>query len=187
MSDYYLLEQDLRIPDIQAIGNVPEDLDLLEWIKGEPVQGPKGKLRFKLSHNSGKEITDIVGSLVTVFSNDLKIALDKFGVTNVQYFPCELQHPISKEISENWWLINIVGRVACVDESRSQVKSYPSGAGYILESFYVDPLKASNFSIFRLDEKATLIIITKELREHLRQNNDLGGVRMRHTRVYDGF
>ncbi len=66
------------------------------------------------------------------------------------------------------------------------MKPLPSGAGVLLESFYVDPARAPQAPIFRLGEEPTLIIINSALREFLR-GQELGGVRLRHTRVYDGF
>jgi hypothetical protein len=70
--------------------------------------------------------------------------------------------------------------------TRTTITPRPSGARGELKSFYIDPMRTDDLPIFRLYEEATHIIITKPLREYL-QSLPLGGVRMRHTRVYDGF
>jgi hypothetical protein len=184
--DFYLLEQDLRIPGIAAIGEIPEHIEPLDWMAGRRMPAPQGVLRLGLSTNSGDVHTDIVGSLLTVFSNDLKTAMDQFGVGNIDYFPVELENSLNGQVQTGWWLANVIGLVACVDTSRSQIVPRHSGARGRLESFYVDESKVGNEPIFRLAEQPTLIVISAALRQHLR-GIDLGGVHMRHTKAYDGF
>jgi len=184
--NYYLLEQDLRIPNIATVGDVPENIEPLDWMRGQrlPAPGP-GPLRLMLSSMSGEEPTDIIGSLLTLFSDDLKGALTQFGIDNIDYFPVELQHPLTHEVWRGYWLANIIGLVACLDVSRSVILPRPSGARGHLRSFYVDPDRAGDRRIFRLAEDPTLIILREDVRRHL-QSLPLGGVRMRHTKSYGG-
>lgn len=184
--DFYLLEQDLRLPGIAAIGGVPEGLEPLDFMRGVRQSAPAAPLVVPLMANSGDEHTDIMGSLLTVFHDDLKAAMTGFGVTNIDYFPVELKHPRRAEPSSGWWLANIIGCAECVDRARSQMRPRAGGSGLILESFHIDPARAPPVPVFRLGEKPTLLVITAALREHLREAA-LGGVRLRHTRVYDGF
>ena len=185
--DYNLLEQDLRLPGISAIGELPEGIESLEWLSGRRMPAPAQQpLQLGLSTNSGDEHTDVVGSLLTVFHDDLKAAMTAFGVSNIDYFPVELVHPLTHEVRRGWWLANIIGVADCIDSPRSQMKPLPSGAGMLLESFHVDSARAPKAPIFRLGEEPTLIIINAALREFLR-GQDLGGVRLRHTRLYDGY
>lgn len=183
--NYYLLEQDLRIPDIAAIGGVPDHIEPLDWMRGKKM-APPGALRLQLSAVSGDERGDIMGSLLTLFSDELKDAMTKFGVDSIDYFPVELENPNTHEIETGYWLANVLGLVGCVDMSRSVIVPRPSGAKGDLESFYVDPKRAMSLRIFRLAEDPTLIVINHELREFLR-SLPLAGVRLRHTKTYDGF
>ena len=183
---YYLLEQDLRIPDIAAIGAVPESIEPLDWMLGKKMAPPAGVLRLPLSRASGNLRTDLMGTLLTLFSDDLKDAMLRFGVDNLDYFPVELEHPLTRRIETNYWLANVLGLVQCVDPARSTVVPRPSGARGRLGSFHVDPTLAPDLHVFRLAEQPTLIIISKVLRQFLLAQ-DLAGVRVRHTRVYDGF
>lgn len=184
--DFYLLEQDLRIPGIAAVGSIPDDMEPLDWMAGRRMPAPAGVLRLGLSTNSGTEHTDIMGSLLTLFHDDLKAAMDSFGVANIDYFPVELEHPSTGAVQSGWWLANIIGLVECVDLSRSRLRPQPGGLRGVLESFHVDESRVGSGPIFRLAEKPTLIVINAALRRHL-QASDLGGVRLRHTRAYDGF
>lgn len=85
-NSYYLLEQDLRIPETSAIGSIPNNLEPLDWLSGK-VQPDPGSLKLSLSAASGDFLPDMMGSLVTLFSTGLKNALAEFGVQNIQYFP----------------------------------------------------------------------------------------------------
>jgi hypothetical protein len=185
--DYYLLEQDLRLEGIGAVGALPEDIEPLDWMRGKRMPPPQQvPLRLQLSTNSGSAHTDIMGSLVTLFSDALKLAMSEFAVSNIDFFPVELEHPLTHVVRQGWWLANIVGIAECVDPTRSSMRTRRSGRGLILKTFYIDEARAPKAPLFRLGEKPTLVIVNADLRAHLKQKN-LAGVRMRHTRVYDGF
>jgi len=183
--NFYLLEQDLRIPEIAAIGGVPENIEPLDWLSGKKMPSP-GPLLLPLSSTSGELRTDIMGSLLTLFSDALKDAMSEFSIDNIDYFPVELEDRAANEVETGYWLANIVGLVSCLDVSRSIVVPRPSGAKGRLESFYIDPKRAASLKIFRLAEQPALIIISHDLRKYL-MSLSLAGVRMRHTKAYDGF
>ncbi len=186
MTKYYLLEQDKRIADIAGIGDVPEDIDPLDWVSGRRLPSPRALLQLTLAGASGEEMTDLIGGLVTVFSSELKELLARYGVDNIDYFPVELNHPVTRKVYAGYWLANVIGRVACVDLKRSTIVPRPGGSKGILESFEVDPTKVGGLRLFRLDEKPTLIVIDAGLRAQL-LNAPLNGVRLRSTAAYDGF
>ena len=183
--NFYLLEPDRRIPGIAAVGDVPENLEPLDWLRGKRMPNP-GPLRLPLSASSGDLRPDLIGTLLTLFSDDLKNALLAFGIDNVDYVPVQLQHPRSQELESGYWLSNVIGLVECVDLSRSVIEPRPSGTKGSLLSFHVDPDRAAGLHLFRLVEDPTLIVIDEPLRRFL-QAQDLAGVRLRHTRTYDGF
>lgn len=186
MTKYYLLEQDKRIADIAGIGDVPDDIEPLDWISGKRLPRPRDPLRLTLAGASGEEMTDIIGGLVTVFSNDLKDLLARCGIDNIDYFPVDLEHAVTRKVHAGYWLVNVIGRVACVDPQRSTIVPRPGGSKGILESFEIDAAKAGLLRLFRLDEKPTLIVIDAALRAQL-LDAPLNGVRLRSTASYDGF
>lgn len=184
---HYLLEPDRRIPGIAAVGTVPDDMDPLDWMHGKRMPPPAaGPMRLPLSDSSGDLRPEIMGTLLTLFSDTLKDAMGAFGIDNIDYHPVELQHPVTKVVEQGYWLANIIGIVSCVDTTRSVIVPRPSGGKGWLKSFYVDPARASALRIFRLAEDPTLIVIDEPLRSHLR-SLELAGVRLRHTKAYDGY
>jgi hypothetical protein len=182
---YFLLEHDLRIADTCAIGSIPDQIDPLNWMSGEKLPDP-GPLKFSTSEASGNFLPDMIGSLVTLFSTNLKNAMTEFGVDNIDYFPVELTHSKTKEVHNNYWLVNILGSIECIDKENSTLVPRPSGAEPRVENFWVDPVRAGDRKIFRLEEKCTLIVINQELRNFLK-SQEIYGVRWRATHVYDGF
>ena len=185
LNSYFLLEHDLRIPETSAIGEIPDHLEPLDWMSGKKQPDP-GPLKLSTSAVSGDFLPDMMGSLVTLFSTNLKNALTEFGVQNIDYFPVELEHVTEKMIVHNYWLANITDRIACIDVQNSVLISRTGGLKPRVEKFRVDPVRAGDRKIFRLDEKPTLIVINQPLREYL-QAQEIYGVRLRATHVYDGY
>ncbi len=186
MSSYFLLEQDKRIPGIAGIGEGPPDLDPTDWLRGHPLPMPQKVVELTLQGASGPEMTDIIGGLFTVVSDGLRAALEQAGIGNIEYAAAVLRHPVTDARTEGYWLINVIGRIECVDAARSTIVPRPGGGKGILESFEVDASRAQGARLFRLHEKPTLIVIDEPLRRHL-LDASLDGVRLRATAAYDGF
>lgn len=183
--NYYLLQPDRDDPDIAAIGGVPESFEPLDWISGKKLGGPQGVLRLHLSAVSGPMLGDVIGSLVTVFSDDLKNALTSFGIDNIDYYPVELEDTTTQQVHAGFWLVNILGRVNCVDTARSTIAPRPSGSKGVLKSFQVDAKRTGGLHLFRLDEKPTLIVIDEPLWSFL-MTQPMNGVILPSTDKYDG-
>ncbi len=186
MKDFFLLEQDLRAPGSASVGELPEDMDAYDWICGKKMPTPKSPLRLPLAKSSGDYRGDMMSGLLTLFSDELKAALEMFAVTNVDYYPVELQDLNNGEIEDGYWLANIIGRIECVDKSKSTIRPRPAGGKGQLFSFYIDADATRGSAIFRLNENPALIIINEALRNHL-IDSELVGVRMRRTQDYDGW
>jgi hypothetical protein len=183
---YYLLKQNRLVKGARAIRDLPEDMDGVDWIQGKVMPPPPTPLRLVLSENSGGFRGDIIQSLVTLFSEKLKGALDSFGVDNVEFFPVELEDPATQTTENGYHLANIIGLVSCVDMAKSDVRELPSGTGVRLKAFVIDERRAPDQAIFRLDEKPTLIVINERLKTHL-ETAGLKGLKMIPTTEYDGF
>src|SRR3712207_5509476 len=184
---YYLLRQDLMARGAPGIRGLPDEIDPLDWMRGKVMPAPASPLRLTLSDASGDDFRgDLIDSLVSIASDKLKSALTAFGVDNVDYFPVELVHPRKRVPEPGYWLVNVVGRVNCVDVANSTVHAGAGGRGVDLESFKIDEARAPEQPIFRLDEDPTLIVITEQLKEHL-EAAGLAGVKLQPTEDFDGF
>ena len=182
--NYYILQQDLRIPDQPSVMRCPENLDPLDWIDGKIMTDP-GSLRLSLSPRSGEFRGEIIGGLVTLFHRDFIKELTRLGIDNIQHFPVELEAPDGM-IERAYSLINIVGLIEAVNEKESIIKPRATGGRGQLYSFKIDPAKAMGQRLFRIVEAPTLIIIDEALRESLLAY-DPSGVMMLPTERYDGW
>ncbi len=185
--DYFLLEQDLRIPDITAVSEVPDHMDPFDWILGKKVAAPTQPLRLQLARSGGNYRGAIISGLVTVFSDSLKKLLTTLGIDNIDYFPVELEHPETKSVESGYSLVNILGNVECVDADRTTIVPRASGGRGRLKSFHVDPVATKGFRLFRLHEAPKLIIIDQDVKQSIRDADDVRGCSMRPTWKYDGF
>lgn len=183
---YYLLRQDLMAGGAAGIGEVPEEIEPGDWIRGQVLPPPTDPLRITLSEASGALRSDVIDGLLTLHSTKLKDALSAFGVDNIDYFPVELEDSATGAVERGYWLANIIGLAACVDRDNSTFEPRELGVGLELESFTIDPAKAPEQPIFRLAEDATLVVITEELKQHLAAVG-LRGVRFQKTESFDGF
>ncbi len=183
---YYILEQDLDDPDAAAIGEIPDFLNVDDWYSGKKLPSPPSPLMLRLYHKSGDSRGDIMGGIVTLFSDELAALLRKFGIDSFQSFPVEIEDPISKEVEEGYNIVNILGLIKCVDIDSSQITSGPMGGILRLESFNIDTRKSHGFSMFRLYEQPTLIIIDESIKQFL-FSSDMVGLKITKTQDYDGW
>ncbi len=182
--NYYILQQDPRIPEQPSVVSCPDDLDPLDWIDGKIMTAPS-PLRLSLSPRSGKFRGDIIGGLVTLFHQALRDELTRLGIDNIQYVPVELENP-EGEIELKYSLINVIGIFEAVDVQASVIKPRATGGRGQLYSFKIDQAATRGQRLFRIVEAPTLIVIDETLRESLLAFNP-SGVLMLPTERYDGW
>ena len=183
--NYYILQQDPRIPNQPGILRSPEEIEPTDWIDGRVLPEPPGPLRFQLQPRSGRYRGCIIGGLVTLFHKILIDELLRLGIDNFQHFPVELETP-DGEIETPYSLINIIGLIEAVDEDNSILERWDDGSIDQLYSFKIDPDKAKGKNMFRILEEPTLIIIDQTLYEGLLAFNP-PGVMMLPTESYEGW
>ncbi|WP_224372322.1 imm11 family protein [Hyalangium versicolor] len=187
MAEFFILEQEILLPDLPTLGPLPKNIDPLEFLAGKKLSRLPARIDLVLTSDSGAFRPDLITYLLPLFSQRIKEALDAFGIDNIDYCPTRLLSESGKEDLNKYWLANILGAFACVDLEKSDAKPYPLGEGlYKIGSFVINEQKTMGQALFRLAEKPRLIIINEALKERLEQL-DLKGVRLRNTREYDGY
>jgi len=124
---YFVLDQDLDDLENAAIGGVPENIDPTDWILGTWMPPLPTPLSVTVHERSGELRGDIMGGLVSLYSTKLKEALENFGVDSIQYFPVSLRDPESRKTEAGYFLVNIVGRIACLNRDQSHFEVSPTG------------------------------------------------------------
>jgi hypothetical protein len=148
---------------------------------GKILPPPPEDLVLTMRPGSGEYRGDIIGGVVTLYSEELIEALTEFGVDNIQYFAVDLKDPVSGELEGGYFLVNIIGLLACVDSDIGE--QAPLDRPTSLENFTIDESKTTKLPMFRLKESPRLIVIDDKLHDFLVKQK-IVGVRMRRTEDY---
>jgi hypothetical protein len=103
---------------------------------------------------------------VPAMSGALKLALERVGVSNIQYFPAVLHDPVDGTDLVDYWAFNVVGLIACADMARSSLMgTSDSRMGDIdFDALVIDETKTGNLPIFRLAESISAIVVNERVR-----------------------
>ena len=184
---FFIMKQDTEIEGSRIVMDVPDSINPLEWIQGKPVKHPGENLILDLSKDSGNYIGDITSGLVTIFHDELKEALDKIEVDNIEYYPIRLRNSYTKKTEGGHWLVNIIGCYDCVDLEKSKIRRSDSDIDendFEILSLVIDETKTKGAKIFRLYNDPTLMIINQELKDYFDETDMLVGVDLIQTEMY---
>jgi hypothetical protein len=120
-----------------------------------------------------------------VVTDRLRAALERTGVDNVEYFKARVQREWSEQIEHGYWLMNVIGVVACVDRLASGLDSDDDTALCDIASLVIDPDRTCGLGIFRLGEDVRMIVVSPRVQAALRAAG-LRGVLFQDPSSYDG-
>jgi hypothetical protein len=183
--NYYIFQQDPRVPEQPSVLSCPADIAPEEFLKGKHMTVPRNPLHLKMSPRSGSFRGDIIGGVLTLFHNMLCEELKRLGVDNIEYFPVDLENP-EGQIEQKYSLVNIIGLIDAVDQGNSVIEPGFKGGRGDLKSFKIDPAKARGHRIFRIPEASSKIIIDETLQVPLTAFEPAGAW-MLPTEEYEGW
>jgi len=163
-----------------AIDSIPDNMGSLAWITGNVTISPTNPapLTLDLALESGSFRGAIIDGLVTLYHKKLCAVLTDFGIDNIQYFPVVLRNKDTGKTEDDYFLVNIIGLLDCVDMNKSKVKWWPSGMGFDFISMVIDENKTQGLPVFRLKEDPTKVLISEALKKHLQKNKVLVGTQL---------
>ncbi len=172
-----------------AIDNIPDNIDTLPWTKENILntQTNQEPLILDLTHDSGSFRGAIIDGLLVLYHKKLLSALFDFGVNNIQYYPVILRNQNTGQTEENYYLINILTTIDCVDLKKSKIKWWSSGMGYDFISMVIDETKTNGLSIFRLKDDPTKVLISEHLKNYIEKNKVMVGVNLIESKDYSDF
>lgn len=182
---WYLLEQDLYFDGTWGIDGTMPELDPLALISGASVEAASVPIEVVLSDNSGGGVPDMVFDLFTLVSTRLRHALDAVGVDNVQYLPARVRHPDGRVFEEGYFIANVLGCLAALDNARSRFGSSVGGIPGPLQSFVVNDRQARDVRLFRPYESRILIVIDEVVKDAI-EAAGLTGVSLVPTTAWTG-
>lgn len=169
-----------------ATDSIPENMDSLEWIKGNMMTSPTGRdpLILDLALESGSFRGAIIDGLLTLYHKKLCKVLVDFGVDNIQYYPVLLRDQETRKTEDTYFLVNIIGLIDCVDMDKSKVKWWNSGMGFDFLSMAIDESKTLGLHIFRLKDDPTKVLISEALKNSIEKNKVMVGVNLIEPKDY---
>jgi len=164
--------------------DLPDEIDLIESIKGKRPDFDELPIKIPAEIDEDEEIvyTDIINPGVPLFSEKMKQALDRSGVTNIDYYPVLIIDYETKEVLREYWLGIVTDIVACIDLDKSQFNDSSAGRT-VITRFSIDHAKTGGVNLFRFHNIPGLIIIDEALKEKL-SAIELKGVSFKPTQEY---
>lgn len=124
----------------------------------------------ELASDCGPEMPAFFDLSYPLFRDDFLAAILEFGADNVQVFDAEIFDPDNQMTYKNYKAVNIIGLVKAADMESSEAIVY-DGVPLLDVSFdrlvIDEKSQAVNFSLFRLAEKTTAILVSQDLKEFL--------------------
>jgi len=161
---YKLLRQDSH-PDNWSVLCV-EDVEVHLLNRGVPLTEPPSLARVTLSA-LGLGVCDYLESPCPIVSDRMRRAFEGVGVENLEWYPAELKVEIVDTLHTGYWIMNVIGRVACVDQGASDVEQAEDGTITELRCFRCDPQRAYDMDLFRLAEDSQAIMVSDRIQEAL--------------------
>ena len=178
---YRLLRQDC-LPDSWSI-QVVEGIHIQTLIRGRPLDPPASPIQVSLSA-LGTLPSDFLESPCPIVSDRMKRALERTGLTSLQWFPAELTSSLTGSVHRRFWAMNVIGMLTCVDRLSSQAQEVEDSLQLELGPFAIDPLRTYDLSLFRLAEDPRVIMIHQRVQNALLAA-DLRGLLLQDPGAYD--
>jgi len=171
-----------RADDNEArIGGVPEAIEAadLRFDRGTAITKNVPLIDIVRDEDAQGRLTDNLiapGVRGLTFSSRLRTVLANVGVDNIDYYPCRVISNDGTAPNENYQVANLIGRVACVDLTASDVEMDPDDPGAIeyVNSLTLDETAIGGALMFRLKEHAQVIVVDERVKTACERENITG-------------
>jgi hypothetical protein len=171
------------------IDNVPPIIDANDWNfdNGERIGMPLPVIDIPFTMRADDRLTDnlvVPGCRGLLVNTRLKAILDELGIENLQYFDTRLQNQNDQKVSDDYYLVNIIGRLSCIDMNASELELDADGEIEFINSLALRPeLSESPLKIFRDERFQSLIVAHESIKDALGEQK-ISGIRFYRPEVY---
>ena len=170
-SAYYALEfdQDFGVPATLSESDAGSDL---KYMQGQKLSRADSPVDLRLESDDALDVyPDFFNAMRAPAASERFVkAFRQAGIDNVQWFPTSIYTP--DRVVKGYSVMNLVGRVACLDEKKSELTVFRRQIARI-KSLALDAKKTKGAKAFRLHEYPELILVSEEVRPFL---EDLSGL-----------
>ena len=151
--------------------NLPTYLSFISGsVINEDVVNP---MVFSTNASSVDEVPDFWGSGMPIMSQSFLTLLEQAGVNNLQKFPAVIKSDINGEVWDDYFAVNILGMIQCVDFTRSTYTEIFPGS-FNFDELAIDTSLTKDTLLFRLQESPSTIIIHKSVGKYIMQSDPDG-------------
>lgn len=146
----------------------PKDLPMeLDFINGSLITVPVANpLVFTTNAVAGDIPPDFWGEGMPAMSKRFVTLLEGAGVDNIQKFPAIVRSEEDETVWNDYFAVNILGMIKCVDFSKSKYTEIFPGH-YDFDVIAIDAEKAKGALLFRLQENPGIILIHKSVGKYI--------------------
>ena len=166
--DYVLWENEKSEGDAFIYSGWPQHV-AISFYTGDRLVDPVPEIVITMNDRSQGRLTDDV--LLTgrgrVFSKQLLQVLRESGVDNIDTYPCVIRNLITGEVHKNYSVVNIIGKIACIDRAQSELVFATGSTDDILgyDSIVLDERKIGGARLFLLAEMPVQIVAHRSVAE----------------------
>lgn len=175
--EYFIWEADKEAGQALIYGGWPALP--ISFSTGDLISVPVPAIEIKMNEKSQGFMTDnlLVMGAPPVFSDKMISILKDAGVDNLQTFPCRIINTVTGESHYNYRVVNVVGKIACLNKDNSEIDFADSEQTRILawEYLTLDESKTLGQLFFVLAEMPVQIVIHKSVSSRL-QDAGISGV-----------
>jgi hypothetical protein len=168
---YWVWANEPTADDEAMIYGVPPVVASLKLVfnEGNMVTAAVPLIEIERDADSQGVLTDnliAAGSKGLLFSSRLRALVAQLGIDNIQYFPTLIRNPAAGTETRDYELANLIGKVWCLDRAASVIDSPPGDPDTIefIDSLALDTARIRGQDLFRLGEKALIIIVSDRLK-----------------------
>ncbi len=193
MEDYWIWLYATNEDDA-IITKVPEEFESNKWKLCEGISCTDWfphEVNFELDPNRGKVINDAIHNVLGlhIVSEKLKSILAESGA-DFEFFPVNIKNHKGKLLKEQYYLANLVGKLACVDRELSECEqdSFEEDQLSYYEKMVLDTDKIpEGTNIFRLAETPRLLIASDAFSDLIKIEKECTGPSFCLTEEWDGY
>jgi hypothetical protein len=184
---YYILGCDGPYPTMPISATDETDEIIGPWIDGQlltkfvlaDIHGP---ITYEFGLPVSREAENLkalyTSESIPLMRDDLVEALQVAGVSNLELFPASITNPETGEVFSNYKAFNLVGLVACADESKSTLMGTTEfrKLDTDFDGLVIDEAKANGLLMFRVAECVTAIAIHESVKQKIEERGIPGMV-----------
>ncbi len=179
-SMYYRMQADSDFPvrwfPGEPLDRFGREIDARDFTNGVPYIGAEPR-HIPLDVSGPAPKFTLAAFDMPVVACELAQAMEKLAPAAIERFPVTIGDGI-----DGFEVINVVGIVDCVDESRTEVMKWTDRDGRpdkvgkyrMLTNLSIDPTRARDKHIFRIDDWEIALIVSEEMKSVMQQFEQLG-------------